>query len=310
MDELLPNNFSILDSALDRRELEYQNVEDFNKANSNLEQSIMIDDENYLIKFRLYDHEIISEGPYFNYKINADGFRTKHFEKNNNKNLNILFSGCSFTHGAGLPAEYAWPAKVENMISKISDKTIESRNIALGGSNVFQICKNLRVYINKYGKPDYLFVLFPGFERTIKYQDQNNSRSFIKVTITPPHHENYKKNNGVKHFMESYVIEESILFATDYIHNLEFICNLLDIKLIWSVWSKDYQKMSEKLGFSNYIDIPSRESYTIEENKENEPYWDMARDKNHPGIGYHKLIADKFFSAFSSIYNNKDVKNV
>jgi hypothetical protein len=305
----LSSNFSILDSALDRKELDYDK-EDFYSANSNIEQSTEIDKDDYMVKFRLYDHETISEGPYFDYKINSDGFRTKHFEKIDSNNLNILFSGCSFTHGAGLPSEYAWPSKVENMISKISNKKIESRNIALGGSNVFQICKNLRVYIEKYGKPDYIFVLFPGFERTIKYQDQNKSKSFIKVTITPPHHDNYKKNNGVKHFMESYIIEESILFATDYIHNLEFVCNILDIKLIWSTWEQEYQRMSQELDFDNYIDVPSRQSYTIEENTEDEPYWDMARDQNHPGIGYHKLIADKFFSAFSLINNNKDVENV
>jgi hypothetical protein len=306
----LSDNFSLLDSALDRREIEYQTGENFSKVNSDLEQSIKIDEDDYMVKFRLYDHEVISDGPYFDYKINLDGFRTKHFEKLSGENLNILFSGCSFTHGAGLPSDYAWPAKVIKMISKVSNKNVEHRNIALGGSNVFQICKNLRIYIEKYGKPDYLFVLFPGFERTIKYQDQNNSRSFIKVTITQPHHENYKKNNGVKHFMESYVIEESILFATDYIHNLEFVCRALGIDLIWSTWSEDYKKMSEELGFNNYIDVPSRESYTIEENTENDPYWYMARDRNHPGIGYHKLIADRFFDAFSSIYKEKDVKNV
>ncbi len=274
------------------------------------EEQGRIDEDNYFVKFKLYDHEIISDGPYFEYKINTDGFRTKHLEKLNDKNLNILFSGCSFTHGAGIPSEHAWPSKLTEMISKVSDKKVESRNISLGGSNVFQILKNIRIYINKYGKPDYLFVLFPGFERTIKYYNQNNFKNFIKVTITPPHHDTYKTNNAVKHFMESYVIEESILFATDYIHTLEFLCNMLDIKLIWSTWSSDYQRMSEELEFNNYINVPSREHHLVETNKENNPYWEIARDGTHPGTGYHKLLADKFFDAFSLIYSDKDVENV
>lgn len=308
--ELDPSTFSILDSAVDRH-APGNSKETFLGAYSAEDPTIpTFDEDDYMIKFALYSHETISEGPYFDYKINSDGFRTEHLSKLNGENLNIVFSGCSFTHGAGLPSENAWPSKLIEKISSVSDKPVQSYNLALGGSGVFQTIKNLRVYIDKYGIPDYIFVLFPGFERTIKYQDQNGTKNFLKVTTTPPHSDGYKNNKAVRHFMDSYVIEESILFATEQINMMEFVCNRLGINLIWSTWADDYKRVCKETSFKNYLDVTSRERYKALENTHEESYWELARDLNHPGSGYHTVLADEFFNAFSLTYKKGDAENV
>lgn len=293
MDNIIENlqgsNFSILDESLFPNQID---------RHIGFDPTAHVDSEGYYIRGKLYEHEKINPGPDFTYRMNRQGFRTNHLSKLTDDTFNVFFSGCSFTHGCGLPAELAWTSYFVDSIktNTVINKPVNSINLALGGSNVSQIYQNLRVFIAKYGKPDLVCLLIPGIERVTRYS--TDYESYLKITTATPDSDNYLHHKVVRDFMKSYVIEDLILEGVQTMHDVEFMCKMLGIELIWSTHEPSYLKLFDKIDFSNYIKLPDRTLGSFGENTENLPYWEMARDGNHLGTGYHKVVAKHFTNAF------------
>ena len=82
-------------------------------------------DDGYLYTTLLNSHPENGKGPKFQYRLNSNGFRSDHFKKLDTSNINILFAGCSFTFGEGLPEEYTWPRLLENNIKHKTKKILK-----------------------------------------------------------------------------------------------------------------------------------------------------------------------------------------
>lgn len=97
------------------------------------------------------------------YKTNSYGYRCDSFTKEHD-GTHILFAGCSVTFGEGLPENFLWAKKLYNKISETT-KTSGYFNIGRPGSSITDIVGLVKAYQNRYGTPDYIFILFPDPDR-------------------------------------------------------------------------------------------------------------------------------------------------
>lgn len=269
-------------------------------SNNEITMSIFCKEEDHKITPK---RGLIEEEVPFNYVLNKMGFRSKNFEKFNNENHNILFSGCSFTFGQGLPEDLIWTKMLEKKISNfIDNKKINSYNLGIPGSSIQLIIKNIFSFINVYGKPDEIFVLLPEASRAFNYDYNNNTyRNFIyrKEFLFE------NKNHPIKKYMESFVYENNLFYSTQLIQALEIFCNNLNINLIWSTWINPEGSLFEKLNFKNFVYLPKQMSeymnhpeeqiIKLRENEFNLPYWQHARDLQHPGSCFSTEVSDIFY---------------
>jgi hypothetical protein len=295
---LMSNSFQIFEKSL------YDNFPEFKEDGTSY-----YNEDGFLIKEKMHSGEFVSESENKNspiiYKINKHGFRSDQFKKFEPENTNILFLGCSFTSGVGLPENLIWKSFMLNEMEKKFDNIV-SYNLGVQGHSIHNCVNNFRVFIDKYGKPDYVFALFPGIERFTLYNA--GQKDFVKVNAT-----SWKELKGIyPKFVSDYVTaistEDLIFSAIHSLHMLETICNQIGIKLIWSSWNQAQSKIFNEIDFKNFIEVEypqrinlSKDFDTIPyygENIDNLPYWNIARDLSHPGSGYHKIISKNFLQKF------------
>lgn len=125
----------------------------------------------------------------FDYRFNSDGFRCDEFSSP--ADLSVLFLGCSFTEGIGLPMNEVWTSYIINNIrAKYPDKKIPYWSLALGGSSVDYASRKLVEYSDRL-KPKYVIHFLSSMERRefcfgekyIKDWIPNTSRQFHKDSV-------------------------------------------------------------------------------------------------------------------------------
>jgi hypothetical protein len=95
---------------------------------------------------------------------------------------------------------------------------------------------------------------------------------------------------------------------------LEMLCQSMKIDLLWGVWDNqfnDYIIDKGASGFKNYVNILDskiiekviREDREYFNNSLQIPYWEKARDGNHPGIKAHSIYAKTFLHYFNDSVN-------
>jgi hypothetical protein len=240
-------------------------------------------------------------GPYFEYRYNRDGFRSQHFENFNPADLNIVYSGCSWTYGDGLPDEYVWRSVLENKIKeKFPDRNVQGYNVGTGGASIHLIFKNVMSFIRKNDDIDYLFILFPGFDRQLVFDPSGDYfDGYAKTVFMSPDEPNFEKP-FVKNFVLSYVHEEHMYMYLPMIRAIEDICKLKGIKLFWSSWIPSDKKIYEKYEFDNYCDMPAWKFLSQRPKTTDNQYMEIARDGAHPGLNYMTEIANTFFKALEN----------
>jgi hypothetical protein len=146
---------------------------------------------------------------HFTYKFNSLGFRSEEF----NSDPSIMFLGCSYTFGIGLPVDKIYPSLVS--------QTLNLRCVNLGvpgGSSdtAFRLCHG---YIDKINPKIVVFMTPPG----VRFELVNNYQPF-NISATSPHTSIYKfwavdDNND-------YFNKEKNLLA------IESLCSKRNIKFI------------------------------------------------------------------------------
>jgi hypothetical protein len=193
------------------------------------------------------------------YTVNSMGYRSDEFLENRD----IVFSGCSFTWGSGVVLDGIWG----NILSKSLEK--KSYNIGLGGRSVQFIVQNTIAFCKKFGNPKVIFCLFPDFTRIQMKSDSKfmvgkskNSGKFGRHTynilpniMSPIKDTKYSK---APHLAEDMIPSEFIFSINlDYIHMLEFYCELNNIKLFWGTWDRFQEKYLheniDSTDFKNYV---------------------------------------------------------
>lgn len=247
----------------------------------------------------------------FEYIINEFGFRSEQFKKLNKENYNILYAGCSFTFGTGLPENLTWHNMLtEKIKDKIKNKEVKYYNVGSGGLDIISIVKNVYTFINLYGIPDQIFILVPEVTRAQIY----DGNKYVQFT--------YKKNilfsenkRTEKVYMKNLIYENAFFNCSSILYGLESFCNNLNIQMLWTSWNSNDFKFFNKLNFKNYINIETPlTTYTNDPrngpnyhhdlpiNKNQLPYWEHARDLEHPGTCFSENV--------SKLYYDKWINNV
>lgn len=218
------------------------------------------------------------------YNLNSLGFRTDEFKKITNDT--ILYSGCSVTFGGELPEDHIWPYILnENINNKYP-----SYNLAYNAASIHAIIKNIFSFINNYGKPKFIMLCLPQYTRDIYYD--NTLNGFINAIKYKKI--NYNLPDSLKNFSINRSDEDLLLHSITLISILEQYCNDTDIKLIWSTWFKDDEKIYKECGFNNFIEI---DSIIKTNNGKKYKYFDIARDGDHFGASWHINTAEHFLNA-------------
>ena len=265
-----------------------------------------IDSDGYYVTNNIHSGVIIP-GPEVIYKINKNGYRTKHFEPFNNLKDTILFSGCSWTFGEGLPLEYTW----SHLVAK-NFENVDYYNIGYMGMSINHIIKNVYSFIRSYGKPKYLLICFPDIQRNIYYSETLGS--YIKAYVSTSHIGSKDKDR--ERYTLEFITENNILLATTQISALEDYCAEAGINLIWTTWVYGDYKIYRDLEFKFLMDPDtsfrqSNPSYRKSKqpyypNTDNLPYWEEAADGAHPGTSWNMHISKKFIKAIEEINEKKN----
>ena len=122
-----------------------------------------------------------------NSEINSHGFRSQSFDNISSESVNILFSGCSWTWGSSLPDSYVWRSVLtEKFKNRFPDKDIQQYNTATCAGSISLACKNTLALLRKTDDIDYVYMLFPGFNRTTGFKKENEVYSMVKLyTVLP-----------------------------------------------------------------------------------------------------------------------------
>jgi len=219
------------------------------------------------------------------YLYNSNGYRSPEFVKN----TNLVFSGCSFTHGDGVDGSTIWGSVVAKNLN------VSYANLGVPGSSCYQIVRNLLNYFKTYGNPKTVLCLFPDLNR---FYAPNIPGLFIKDASSLSSKQTKMKQGYAEYTrltakdapkyikrpydMDSVIPEEfAVMLSMHAIHSLIDYCNSNKIQLRWSTWSP---------GFSSYIELNKDKVFTDNYVSIENSSWHNYKKLEH-GFFYHALEA-------------------
>jgi len=235
------------------------------------------------------------------YSYNSNFFRCEEFTESPSR-PHILFAGCSQTEGIGGNLDTVWPTILLNQ-SNIEDKKLY--NLARSGWGWQMIIYNLSVYIEKYTKPDYLFILLPNISRRFEF-DTYNKGDYCYMQRYPKSDLDKNKETGDISKNEYFI--ELINFVIGWKFFLHY-CKTNNIKVLWSTW---FFNDLENLKTLNMLD----DSYVNLNIKDQSEYvadkyvsgwektkYDLKKRDGHAGILINMYYADKFLKVAKEKWN-------
>lgn len=175
------------------------------------------------------------------YKFNSHGFRSDEYD-----DCDVLFAGCSFTEGIGLPLEHTWGHMLNTLISGygLGSKFCSIGRGGLSASGIvryaYHTIETLKV------RPKFLFVLFPHvFRSEFFYLNFPPDDTYIvdyipnmpkdRIDMLMSIHkslryvwENHEKNMKLSNIVNDFY--KNLLF-------LHTLCERYGIKLFWHTWT-------------------------------------------------------------------------
>lgn len=264
----------------------------YTEKNRPYHKSFISKDEDYLI-FSKHGENDVDNGD-FTYRVNKYGFRSNKFNKLDSNNFNILAVGCSVTFGMAMPEENIWPTRLKRKIQETTTKNVNMDNIGLSGIDTFQTLQNVYVYVEKFGKPDYIFAHLPPI-----YRKPHPESPYGRITTKQKIHF-LVNSEEIEDYLLAYWEEELLSFYQNIlaIRAFEMYCKHTGIKLIWSSWcisSREYYRFFE---FENFVDllVPYKDFNTECKTDLDKKYWKIARDRAHAGSQEHLIYTDLFYT--------------
>lgn len=210
------------------------------------------------------DNDVLQE-----YKINFAGYRGPEFAQN----IDLLFAGCSFTYGMGVPENGIWGSIVANKTNKTYN------NLSQNGASIPWLVKQLFAYFKQYGNPKTLLCLFPNPTRLFFTSDSDilvadgghieestvdfeNKRSVFNTELSHlPSIKDMPKYSKRPHNLEDVInVSMVIQISMQNIRMLEQYCRSSGIEFLWSTWSEALSSAIEMPGglaelydFGNYV---------------------------------------------------------
>jgi len=210
----------------------------------------------------------------FSYKSNSLGFRCPEFD--NNDKVKLLFSGCSFTHGLGLPIEHTWPSFMCDIISEEYGFKPTPYNVGFSGASIDMICRMIYLILQKkMFEPDAVFILFPTFFRKEipLFEDQQLEALQILPAV------DYQVANKKVISQNLYKLPNEF-FLFEAIKNLLFlkgVCESRGIKFFFSFWDNPIKTTINLMG-NDVVFIDRAQEFLPTELHENFIVADFVKD--------------------------------
>lgn len=244
-------------------------------------------------------------GPKVLYRLNKDGFRSKNFENYEKDDLNVLVAGCSLTFGEGVPQEISWAGMLEPKIKDIFSKDVTLYNIGYPAASIQLIIKNTISFINKFGKPKFLFMLLPNIDRGLIF-DKKSKRyvTAIPGPFMPVDKKEQESSRVYLDFSENYEVSDILLHVSIQMNLLENFCNEAGIFFRWSTWNTDSKKAFKELGFKNFLEWDENYFDKVH-NVDNLPYWEYGNDGVHFGSSFSTYASELFTDSIREEYDDR-----
>jgi hypothetical protein len=227
------------------------------------------------------------------YKLNNLFFRSRHFEQLDINNTNILFGGCSQTFGEGLPENCRWTDILIDKIKKTKNfNDVVDYNVAMTGDSIDLCIKNLIGFVEKYGKPNYIFACLPDLGRSIFYSQKHKD---YKIFYMNPKFL-YLNDPQQKKMIIDYQYEDNVYRHSLLIKLFENYCRDSGIKLFWTTWDNQDAELYKDLNFSNFVYMKDLDPEKLKkkENMHGYKFWAVAEDKDHFGSSWTSYLAEQF----------------
>lgn len=208
-----------------------------------------IPEENFNCDHSKCDNSIVYQ--YNNEYFRCDDFTNKH------DGLHILFAGCSESEGVGGSLENTWTNLVYQEIKK-TNKVSGFYSIARAGYGWQKIITNFQIYAQKYGFPEFLFVMLPNVGRQYRYNYENElgMGSYRYYQLYP---EPYSiDENGVCLTDENDSVSSTKMYERGTILIDEYYKSLIDFKISWELFERFCQSNGTKILWSTYEQIDSK----------------------------------------------------
>jgi hypothetical protein len=220
------------------------------------------------------------------YSYNSNGYRSPEFVKN----TDLVFSGCSFTHGDGVDESMIWGSTVANNLN------VSYANLGVPGASCYQIVRNLFNYFKTYGNPKTVLCLFPDLNRfyaphvpNLFFREPSSPELVLpKMNQGYAEYSRFTGKNAPKYVkrpydMNSVIPEEfAVMLSIHAIHSLIDYCSSNKIQLRWSTWNpifSDYIELNkDKISTDNYVSVKNND-------------WHLYK-KNKNGFFYHAVEAE------------------
>ncbi len=244
------------------------------------------------------------------YLYNSMGFRCDEFKKEHSE-THILFSGCSETEGVGDNIENNWSYLLFNKINQ-KIKTTGYFNLGKSSSGFNRIINDVIVYMQKYGKPDIIFILFPNIARWTEWV--SNDVGYKSIGVAPNNNKKEKVDIDTTSIKQQ---RDLILQFILLIRLLELYCKDNHIKLYWSSWDvaeeNNYNNLQSINSFNRFVNfnlelfINKILKETVEQEKIIKEKNYILRRDGHLGQVFHNHFSEKFFNYFIEENNNAKI---
>lgn len=266
------------------------------------------ENENLIIKpnntydFYTADNPIYNNSkhdPDISYILNNYGFRCDDFNKENIKN-SILVAGCSNTFGLGIPYDITWGNLLSN---KMQSKNFY--NVGVVAASIQTIVNNCFYFIEEFGKPKALFILFPSIARGSTFENlfaEDEVKFIIRTTMDDTSNRPEEQKN--KTFQKLSLIK-----------NLEILCNSLSIPFLWSTTEEDFDilikdVLKESNYFKNYKSIFNFDEVIKDDKnlRKYKKYWDKSRDGVHFGEQFHRIFSNLMYLNYTKSFPEQTIE--
>ena len=236
----------------------------------------------------------------FSYAFNSHGFRCDEFTENSD--FPVLFLGCSFTEGIGLPMDDVWPSLVLNRIRDLpqnKDKKIPFWSVAKGGTGIDAMAHELILHIDMI-KPKYIFYHLGNYNRR-DYCDDS-----LRIKYWAPGHSDMNEPFSKTFTNDYYSVHQfyrslAIIDLASQKHDTKvfiFESTPMDRKLLKQIFD-DFPRIeliSTKYPLANISPEFVRQKLTQEQFDHYKTCPEYARDNMHPGPLWQFILADDIWN--------------
>lgn len=212
------------------------------------------------------------------YKYNSQGFRCDDFT--NASESTVVFAGCSEGEGIGGNINDTWPKIIYDNLN-IDNQLGGFFNLSCDNFGYHKIINNCIYYINNYGKPGSIVILFPDMSRSYIWNSESNE--YVQDWINTKKKMSLEEKNRIMQHLINFT--QTILLFEEY-------CNSNNIKLYWSTLCDHDLELFKSLNvFKNFVNM-DYEKYPVMS--------DFERRDGHHGTGYHLSWAKNFLDRISN----------